>query len=204
MASRAILRRRRSFIHNYLNGSTSSILSLHSSARAIGTQSPSPSNCSNGISPYKDDSFKLSPDLRQYVYRFASSGLRDGFSRSNAPIGVRWLSSQSAAAAAKSVGPENEGNDEVVAKKRKEASPEECDQAVEGLTTAKAKAKAKRSQESPRDVQSVLRRVWNMFLGIGPALRAVASMSRSDSFTLIPLLLNHKRYLFLFAIAMQL
>lgn len=187
MASRAILRRRKSFVHNYFNGSASSILSFHSPVRSIGTQSPSHSNCSNGISPYKDDRFKLSPDLRQYVYGFTNSSLHDCFSRSNASIGVRWMSSQSssAAAAAKPDEPDNEGNDEAVAKKRKEASPEECDQAVEGLTTAKAKAKAKRSQESPRDVQSVFKRVWAVFLGIGPALRAVASMSRSASFTFI-------------------
>lgn len=175
MASRAILRRRKSFIQQYLNGSTStsSIPTLHSqAARAIGTRSL-----------HREESFGLSG----YVRRFASSGLRDGCFGSNAqPIGVRWLSqSSSSAAAATQPEPENEKSDEVVAKKRKEASPEECDQAVEGLTTAKAKAKAKRSQESQRGVQSVLQRVWAAFLGIGPALRAVASMSRSVSFSII-------------------
>jgi LETM1 and EF-hand domain-containing protein 1 len=105
----------------------------------------------------------------------------------NESIGVRWLSqSSSAAATAKNDEPES---DDLVAKKRKEASPEECDQAVEGLTTAKAKAMAKRLQEPQKDVQSVFQRVWTVvlsvsqrvwaaFLGIGPALRAVASMSR--------------------------
>ncbi|KHN06484.1 LETM1 and EF-hand domain-containing protein 1, mitochondrial [Glycine soja] len=40
---------------------------------------------------------------------------------------------------------------------------------------------AKRAQEeAQKDLQSVLRRVWTAFLGIGPALRAVASMSRED------------------------
>lgn len=184
MASRAILRRKRSFIHQYLNASsTSSILSCHSPGREIGTKShPPPSKHENGrdgISVYKEEPF-IRSGLGQYVRRFESYGVRNGFySGSNPPIGVRWLSQS--AAAARQPEPENEGNgDEVVAKKRKEASPEECDQAVEGLTTAKAKAKAKRSLESNKDVQSVLQRVWTVFLGIGPALRAVASMSRED------------------------
>ncbi|EFJ11458.1 hypothetical protein SELMODRAFT_41218, partial [Selaginella moellendorffii] len=53
-------------------------------------------------------------------------------------------------------------------------SPEECDQAVEGLSSAKAKALTK---EAPKKV-SVVTRVWNALIGIGPALRAIASMSR--------------------------
>lgn len=68
------------------------------------------------------------------------------------------------------------GNDEKAAKPKKEASPEECDEAVEGLSTAKAKAK--QLQESKKDTRSILEKVWAFFLGIGPALRAVASMSR--------------------------
>ncbi|KAG2410372.1 Integrin-linked protein [Vigna angularis] len=121
--------------------------------------------CKHGTAPYRDlcDRFGLG--------KFGSAVPRDSFSGFNEPIGVRWLT-QSAAAK------KQEENDDAVAKLRKEASPEECDQAVEGLTTAKAKAMAKRSQESPKEVQSVLRRVWTALLGIGPALRAVASMSR--------------------------
>ncbi|KAL0432866.1 UNVERIFIED_CONTAM: Mitochondrial proton/calcium exchanger protein [Sesamum latifolium] len=42
----------------------------------------------------------------------------------------------------------DDDNEEIAAAKRKEASPEECDQAVVGLSTAKAKAKAKQLQES--------------------------------------------------------
>ncbi|PWA59427.1 LETM1-like protein [Artemisia annua] len=57
----------------------------------------------------------------------------------------------------------DEDNNEQVAKKRKEASSEECDQAVEGLTSA-----------------MLLKRTWAMLMGIGPALRAVASTSRQD------------------------
>jgi LETM1 and EF-hand domain-containing protein 1 len=62
---------------------------------------------------------------------------------------------------------------------KKEASPEECDQAVEGLSTAKAKAKAKQTQEVQKTDQSIIQKFWARLLGIGPALRVVASMSRS-------------------------
>ncbi|KAL8170844.1 hypothetical protein V2J09_022648 [Rumex salicifolius] len=62
----------------------------------------------------------------------------------------------------------------------KEPSPEECDQAVEGLTSAKAKAKAKQLQDSQKSDKSMLQRVWATLLGIGPALRAISSMSRED------------------------
>ncbi|TVU15393.1 hypothetical protein EJB05_38912 [Eragrostis curvula] len=63
---------------------------------------------------------------------------------------------------------------------KKEASPEECDQAVEGLSTAKAKAKAKLVQEVQKTDQSIIQKVWAKILGIGPALRLIASMSRAD------------------------
>lgn len=75
----------------------------------------------------------------------------------------------------------NEKKEEVV-KQIKEASPEECDQAVEGLSTVKAKAKAKQFQEPQKGIKYVIKRVWSILLGIGPALRAVASMSRLVSF----------------------
>ncbi|KAJ4702780.1 LETM1 and EF-hand domain-containing protein 1, mitochondrial-like [Melia azedarach] len=75
---------------------------------------------------------------------------------------------------------ENDRNEQQAAKQVKEASPEECDQAVEGLSTVKAKAKAKQMQDSQKSTKSIMQRVWAMLLGIGPALRAVASMSRED------------------------
>ncbi|XP_024983218.1 LETM1 domain-containing protein LETM2, mitochondrial-like isoform X2 [Cynara cardunculus var. scolymus] len=76
------------------------------------------------------------------------------------------------------LGGEDEDNEKV--SKRKEASPEECDQAVEGLSSAKAKVKAKQVSEPPKAARSIFQRIWAMLLGIGPALRAVASMSRED------------------------
>ncbi|CAL5095262.1 unnamed protein product [Urochloa decumbens] len=75
---------------------------------------------------------------------------------------------------------DEQSEDQKQNKKKKEASPEECDQAVEGLSTAKAKAKAKQVQESLKAGQSVMQKFWARILGIGPALRAVASMSRAD------------------------
>lgn len=59
-------------------------------------------------------------------------------------------------------------------KRKKEASPEECDQAVEGLSSAKAKAKTKKVKEA----KSIFHRTCGVLSGIRPALRAVASMSR--------------------------
>ncbi|KAK6914449.1 LETM1-like, ribosome-binding domain, partial [Dillenia turbinata] len=86
----------------------------------------------------------------------------------------------SATAGQHDTGSDDEENEELAAKRRKEASAEECDQAVEGLSTVKAKAKAKRSQEVERVTAKVLQSIQATLLGIGPALRAVASMSRED------------------------
>lgn len=86
-----------------------------------------------------------------------------------------------AAAKQPNLGSDDEDDKELVAKKRKEASPEECDQAVIGLSSAKAKAKAKKQlQEKQQGAKLVLQKTWAALLGIGPALRAVASMSRED------------------------
>lgn len=76
--------------------------------------------------------------------------------------------------------PERDRNEQRATKQIKEASPEDCDQAVEGLSTVKAKAtaKAKQMQDIQKSAKSVVQRVWAALLGIGPALRAVASMSR--------------------------
>lgn len=70
---------------------------------------------------------------------------------------------------------------------KKEASPEDCDQAVEGLTSAKAKAKAKKLEEEQKleeaqkaEAKSIIHKTWAVILGIGPALRAIASMSKAD------------------------
>ncbi|XP_074310639.1 uncharacterized protein LOC141646648 [Silene latifolia] len=75
----------------------------------------------------------------------------------------------------------NKKNEQKVASQKKEPSPEECDQAVEGLSSAKAKAKAKQLQEeSQKTEKALLQKLWARLLGIGPALRVIASMSRAD------------------------
>ncbi|EPS63167.1 hypothetical protein M569_11620, partial [Genlisea aurea] len=72
-------------------------------------------------------------------------------------------------------------NEESVVKQKSEPSPEECDLAVEDLGSAKAKAKGmKKLQESEGGVALILQKVWSMLLGIGPNVKAVASMSRDD------------------------
>ena len=73
---------------------------------------------------------------------------------------------------------DNDRNEQHSSKQTKEASPEECDEAVEDLTEVKAKAKAKQVQESQKSSKSIIHRMWATLLGIGPALRAVALMSR--------------------------
>lgn len=109
-----------------------------------------------------------------------------GFGRADfAPsLGVQWMSSSiryssTAAASQPERGNHGDENQQQVAKKVKEASPEDCDQAVEGLSTAKAKAKAKQT-EALKNAESIMKKVWTRLLGIGPALRAIASMSRED------------------------
>ncbi|KAF3965414.1 hypothetical protein CMV_010392 [Castanea mollissima] len=129
-------------------------------------------------------SFSGLGQIRHRYYGTMVSGLGNVKSEYISPMGIRMsalLIRNASTAAAKQPDMDNddEENEELMDKKRKEASAEECDQAVEGLSSAKAKAKAKRLQESQK-AKSVLQRVWATFLGIGPALKAVASMSRAD------------------------
>lgn len=204
MASRAILRRKR-FISGYLSGFTRSIQSYpcigHGHAmqnldsRGSKSSEDYPSTYFNGMRCGDKDSvakegllsFSGLGQIRHRYYGSMVSGFGNGNGKSEyvSPMGIRLtpLSIRNASTAAvkqPEMGSDEEENEDLLAKKRKEASAEECDQAVEGLSSAKAKAKAKRLQESHKGAKSVLKRVWATFLGIGPALRAVASMSRAD------------------------
>ncbi|XP_068639879.1 uncharacterized protein [Aristolochia californica] len=103
------------------------------------------------------------------------------------PIGSRWISysqfshdASTATAGQPEFSDGNEPKEVQNTKPTKEASPEECDQAVEGLSSAKARAQVKQFQESQKSAVSIVKKFWSMLLGIGPALRAVASMSRED------------------------
>ncbi|MQL70389.1 hypothetical protein Taro_002716 [Colocasia esculenta] len=100
------------------------------------------------------------------------------------PLGAKHILQSIRTATTATAGQRTDEHDEEQTQKlTKETSPEECDQAVEGLTTAKAKAKAKQLQEtqgSQKDAKSLIQKFWARILGIGPALRAIASMSRAD------------------------
>ncbi|KAJ1279904.1 hypothetical protein BS78_04G191100 [Paspalum vaginatum] len=124
--------------------------------------------------------------LRRPVHRMSLYYCGTGKNDFGLPMGARYMlqsvrASSTAAAGQRKLDTDDEqSEDQKQNRKKKEASPEECDQAVEGLSTAKAKARAKQVQESLKVSQSVIQKVWARLLGIGPALRAVASMSRAD------------------------
>lgn len=197
MASRAILRRRR-LLSDYLNVSARSIRILQAgngqSAHYLDSRgfsstvnsicqgsdqrkdSDDVSAINDGISRFSGLGFLQPKCFNATVFGYvnrrvdiiSSAGVR------LSPYSVRCAST----ATAKQPNLESDDEEELIAKKKSEASPEECDQAVVGLSTAKAKAKAKRLQESQKVAKSIIQRVWATLLGIGPALRVVASMSR--------------------------
>ncbi|KAL7176732.1 hypothetical protein ACSBR2_030140 [Camellia fascicularis] len=202
MASRSILRRRK-FISDYLNVSARSIRSFQSLGHGQSNQYVDSRGLSSGANHPSGDIFcikdgdagsAVNEDLLKFsalgifkhrCYGVMASSHVNGRSQFILPMGMRLMPqsihyASTATAGKPDLGSDDEDKEELVAKKRKEASPEECDQAVEGLSTAKAKAKAKRLQESEKVAKSALQRVWATLLGIGPALRAVASMSRED------------------------
>jgi LETM1 and EF-hand domain-containing protein 1, mitochondrial len=59
---------------------------------------------------------------------------------------------------------DEQSGDQKQNRKKKETYPEECDQAMEGLSTTKAKAK--QVQESIKASQSVMQKFWARLLGI--------------------------------------
>lgn len=165
MASRAILRRSR-LVKDYASRTTPGFQWL--------------GHCHGGFQNWESEP-------KGFGFSF-SSGVNDDdrFSiakqefRLRSPMGIRWIAQSvrtvtTATAAAKP--PDDEENERRAGDKRKQASPEDCDQAVQGLSTTAKAAKAKKLQESQK-VSKMLKKVWATFLGIGPAFRAVASMSR--------------------------
>ncbi|KAG8071389.1 hypothetical protein GUJ93_ZPchr0006g41064 [Zizania palustris] len=124
--------------------------------------------------------------LRRAAHGISLSGCGIGRNEFGFPMGARYLLQSVRTASTATAGQpkldieDEQSEDQKQNKRKKAASPEECDQAVEGLSTAKAKAKAKQVQESLKASQSILHKFWARLLGIGPALRAVASMSRAD------------------------
>ncbi|XP_057477883.1 uncharacterized protein LOC130765467 [Actinidia eriantha] len=202
MASGAILRRQR-HVSDYLKVYVRSIQSFQNlghrqpsqylNSHGLSSSTNHPSQHFNGVKDddgilvVNEDLLNISSvgPLRRRCYGITLPGYANGRSQVISSMGLRTMLqsiqyASTATAGQPDMGSDDEENEESIAKKRKEASPEECDQAVVGLSTAKAKAKAKRLQESQKSSTSVLQRVWTILLGIGPALRAVASMSRED------------------------
>ncbi|KAL8204560.1 hypothetical protein R6Q57_010183 [Mikania cordata] len=197
MASRAILRRRR-FLSDYFHISGRSVQGLShgitTTCSDLRESSPNPNTAFNestnrryiGVELTRHGDFTNLSALGLFRMQISHSITGHGTLGNMLPMRVKFVSqSSSFTSMATSPKPDmgnDEGDKEQIAKKRKEASPEECDQAVEGLTSAKAKIKAKSKQgtESQKPANSILKKTWAMLLGIGPALRAVASMSRED------------------------
>ncbi|XP_077227743.1 uncharacterized protein LOC143860808 [Tasmannia lanceolata] len=196
MAARAIFRRKKCLLE-HLNVSSRSIQSFSSFGHGrladsnwVGDHSSADADCGK-----ERASFLLSKArslgsseigfLKHNSCGFSASGHGNGRSQIVFPLEIKWNSQtirnlSTATAGQPEMRSGDEANEEKNTKQVKEASPEECDQAVEGLSTVKAKAKAKQLQESQKDAKSIIRKFWSMLLGIGPALRAVASMSRAD------------------------
>ncbi|KAK9291393.1 hypothetical protein L1049_019340 [Liquidambar formosana] len=202
MASRALLRRK-GYLFNSPNLQTFLIRGFSSFEHGLSSQSSNSSISSwvsnhplantdhrneGGISSVAKEelsSFSALGFFRHNSFGISTLGCGNGRTLFNSPLVLMRVSqslhyASTATAGQPELGSGNNKNEEQVAKQKKEASPEECDQAVEGLSTVKAKAKAKQLQESQKSAKSIIKRVWAMLLGIGPALRAVASMSRED------------------------
>jgi LETM1 and EF-hand domain-containing protein 1 len=133
--------------------------------------------------------------LRHNSFGYSGLGCGIGNGDFDSSLGIRcYLQSVSYASTATAGQPEygrgSDRNEQLDAKQAKEASPEECDEAVEDLTEVKAKAKAKQAHESQKSTKTVMQKVWAKLLGIGPALRAVAAMSRLKILLLVSFGLN--------------
>uniref|UniRef100_A0A6M2EN38 Mitochondrial proton/calcium exchanger protein n=1 Tax=Populus davidiana TaxID=266767 RepID=A0A6M2EN38_9ROSI len=193
MAARAIFRRNKLASYYFNPSSTRSLQSFQSITDLLHS---SDSRCFSCPASYH---FNSDDRLRETVKKaecFGFSGVRNvGYCFNGSLVGPRFVDGRfrlgdgilvryASTVAVKRLPPEYDSDDEegkeMVGKKRKEASADECDQAVEGLSSVKAKAKAKRLNESMKAEKSVLQRTWAALLGLGPALRAVASMSRED------------------------
>ncbi|KAL6527166.1 hypothetical protein OROGR_016256 [Orobanche gracilis] len=202
MASRTILRRRK-IVSEYLNSNVDTIHSLRTVGQAQSHQYLDSRAYTSLTGPVSQNSDRLSKrdetsalskksldftilgNLRNRTNGITAFSYENTGSDLNYLMGVRFMShprhfATTATAKQPDLGSDDEDDDEMAAKKRKEASPEECDQAVVGLSTAKAKAKAKRLQESQSFYTPILKKLWATFLGVGPAMRAVASMNRED------------------------
>ncbi|CDY07453.1 BnaA07g25320D [Brassica napus] len=186
MASRALLRRRK-YIVQSLSEQFNTIQCL-SSVERQGYESI------KGLDSGKPDSklpyfLKNKESFTSNLDGFHTSRLLQSPNFSNGgvgklefpyPLGYRSVQQSLWSSVATANKPDDDKKGEKITSQSKEASPEECDEAVEGLSLAKAKAKAKKLEESQKSDVYIMQRVRAFLLGIGPALRAIASMSRED------------------------
>ncbi|CAF2062518.1 hypothetical protein HID58_072506 [Brassica napus] len=185
MASRALLRRRK-YIVQSLSEQFNTIQCLSSverqgyeSIRGLDSGKPDSKLLSflkNKESFISLDGFHTSRLLQSP--NFSNGGV--GKLEFSYPLGYRSVQQSLWSSVATANKPDDDKKGEKITSQSKEASPEECDEAVEGLSLAKAKAKAKKLEESQKSDVSIMQRVRAFLLGIGPALRAIASMSRED------------------------
>ncbi|XP_047150600.1 mitochondrial proton/calcium exchanger protein-like isoform X2 [Vigna umbellata] len=204
MASRVILKKRRSLFLNPLCSQTSRVIFGFSS---VGHAQPLESSESGGFSRFPFCSSATTEDVHENklftvnkydlaacaASRFVSHnsfgvssfGFRSGKAELVYISRLGWISQctrhiSTAAADQSGLGSSKRGNEQPAPKQKKEASPEDCDEAVEGLSTIKAKAKAKQFQETQKSADSIIKKSWTKILGIGPAFRTIMSMSRDD------------------------
>ncbi|XP_021734320.1 mitochondrial proton/calcium exchanger protein-like [Chenopodium quinoa] len=200
MATRAILRRRKALASAWTqrNGSFRCFSSFEQEQSSLVPHSQSwaaalPSmdidsrneRESNSVTKDKLQLFSSAGYLHNHIARSSALTSVNVHLNYGSPLGAGWRSqllrySSSAASGQPELHNNNDKDEETAVAQSKEPSPEECDQAVEGLSSAKAKAIAKQMQENQKSAKTIMQKVWATLLGIGPALRAVASMSRAD------------------------
>ncbi|RDX63740.1 Mitochondrial proton/calcium exchanger protein, partial [Mucuna pruriens] len=202
MASRVILQKRRSLFFNPLCSQPTRIIFGFSS---VGHAQSLESSDLEGLSRFplcpsattehveernlftanKDDLavYAASRFISRSSFRVSSFGFRSGTIELVYLSRLGWISQCTryiSTADQSGLGNSNRGSEHSATTQKKEASPEECDEAVEGLSTIKAKAKAKQLQETQKRDDSIIKKLWAKILGIGPAFRAIMSMSRED------------------------
>ncbi|KAH1044654.1 hypothetical protein GYH30_026087 [Glycine max] len=183
MASRVILQKRRSLFFNPLCSLPTRIIFGFSS---VGHAQPLESR-KKIFTVNKDDlaAYAASRFISHSSFRVSSFGFISDKIELVYLSRLGWLSRCSRNISTASAGQSGltssyKGSEQSATIQKKEASPEECDEAVEGLSNIKAKAKAKQMQEPKKSADSILRKLWTRILGIGPAFRTIMSMSRDD------------------------
>lgn len=204
MASRVILQKKRNILFNHLiTQRTRDILRFSS----VGTGQPFDSSEVDGLSripvsssrtnghehwqvrklcTLRDDDLAACSSSRLYLHSsfgILNFGIRNEKIELDSLLRLGWTSRgaryiSTDAANQSKLGNGISGNEQSDSNQKKEASPEECDEAVEDLSTVKAKAKAKQLQEPHKSSESIVKRLWAKIIGIGPAFRAIFSMSR--------------------------